>query len=122
MVVHWLNVTKCLAEKPGITRSKLDQDMGHLATIFLKHRQTNDLLTYEVVYLLHQMPKLPNSILVQIISNITQIMDKVELNLNFEDPSVYKDSPYFADYVSGMLLTIISYCFLGDSDIGALFG
>ena len=67
------------------------------------------------------MPKLPNVILLQIITNVSDIMKRINLNLNCLDPSIYKDSPYFADYVSGMMLTIICYCFLGDSDIAALF-
>ena len=67
------------------------------------------------------MPKLPNSILLQIITNITDVMKKANLNLNCENPVIYKDSPYLPDYVSGMMLTIICYCFLGDSDIAALF-
>ena len=48
-------------------------------------------------------------------------MKKINLNLNCADPAIYKDSPYLADYVSGMMLTIICYCFLGDSDIAYLF-
>ena len=68
------------------------------------------------------MPKLPNSILLQIITNISDIMKRINLSLNNEDPSLYKDSPYLSDYVSGMMLTIICYCFLGDFDIATLFG
>ena len=67
------------------------------------------------------MPKLPNQVLLHIISSISDIMKRLNLNLNLEDPQVYKDSPYFADYVSGMMLTIICYCFLGDTDIASLF-
>eukprot|EP00347_Sterkiella_histriomuscorum_P010935 403374369 len=122
LVKHWLQTTIALANQPALTRSKLDQEMGHLANIYLNHRPVVDLLTYEIIYFLHQMPKLPNSILLQIISNITDIMKKINLNLNCADPSLYQDSPYFADYVSGMMLTIICYCFLGDSDIAMLFG
>ncbi|CDW85401.1 UNKNOWN [Stylonychia lemnae] len=121
LVFHWLQTTIALGNQPGITRSKLDQEMGHLAFIYINHRKMTDLLTYEIIYFLHQMPKLPNTILLQIISNITDIMRKVNLSLNCADPSTYKDSTYFPDYVSGMMLTIVCYCFLGDSDIAQLF-
>lgn len=67
------------------------------------------------------MPKLPNQILLQIISGVSEVMKRLNLNLNQEDPQIYKDSPYLADYVSGMMLTIICYCFLGDTDIASLF-
>lgn len=67
------------------------------------------------------MPKLPNAILLQIITNVSELLKKIDMNLNCPDPSTYKDSLYFPDYVSGMMLTIISYCFLGDSDIAVLF-
>jgi hypothetical protein len=43
------------------------------------------------------------------------------MSLNCEDPSVYKDSPHFVDYINAMMITIVSYCFLGDTDIAILF-
>jgi len=70
-VDHWLLTTIGLANQPGLTRSKLDLEMGHLANIFLNHRKIKDLLTFEITYFLHQMPKLPNSILLQIVANIS---------------------------------------------------
>lgn len=81
-VTHWLQTTIELAHQPSITRSKLDQEMGHLAYIYLTHRQIKDLLTYEIIYFLHQMPKLPNSILFQIIADITTIMRNINLSIN----------------------------------------
>lgn len=43
------------------------------------------------------------------------------MSLNTEDPSIYSESPYLSDYVSGMMLTIICYCFLGDQEVATLF-
>ena len=48
-------------------------------------------------------------------------MKRINVSINCKDPTEYKDSPYLADYVSGMMLTIISYCFLGDTEIANLF-
>ena len=95
--------------------------MGHLASIYLEQRRSRELLTYEIIYFLHQMPKLPNAILLQIINNVSEVLKGHGLNLNSQDPSIYKDNAYFPDFISGMMLTIICYCFLGDSDIAYLF-
>jgi len=67
------------------------------------------------------MPKLPNSILLQIVANIGASLKKINISLNCEDPLQYRDSVYLPEYVSGMMITIICYCFLGDSDIACLF-
>ena len=67
------------------------------------------------------MPKLPNSILLQIIASINDTLKTIKISLNCQDPSIYKDSPYLPEYVSAMLLTIVAYCFLGDTDIASLF-
>jgi len=118
---HWLRVSIDIASRPGLTRSKFDQEMGHLAQIFLHVRPSKQLLTYEVIYFLHQMPKLPNAVLLEIIRNISRIFEGFGLNLNSEQPDPYFSSPYLPEYVSGMMVTVIAYCFLGDSDIAALF-
>lgn len=38
LVKHWLQTTIALANQPGITRSRMDKEMGHLANIYLNHR------------------------------------------------------------------------------------
>jgi hypothetical protein len=68
------------------------------------------------------MPKLPNAILLQIVTDIQSMLRKIGFSLNCENPlEEYSESVYFPDYVSGLMLTIVCYCFLGDSEIALLF-
>ena len=43
------------------------------------------------------------------------------MSVNCQDPSEYKNSEYLVEYVSGMMLIIICYCFLGNTEIAILF-
>lgn len=67
------------------------------------------------------MPKLPNSILLQVITEIQSLMKRLKFNLNCATPMDYIGNPNFPDFVSGLMLTIVCYCFLGDSEIALLF-
>jgi len=120
-VDKWIKASIQLASQPGITRSKLDIEMGKLAQVYSQKRKSYYLLTFEIIYLLQQMPKLPNSVLLQVITEIQSIMKKLDMNLNCSTPKQYIGHPFFPDFVSGLMLTIVCYCFLGDSEIALLF-
>lgn len=67
----WLRITHMLANKQSVTRTKLDQEMGNLALLFTRKRIIKQMLTFEIIYYLMQLPRLSNSLLTLVISRVT---------------------------------------------------
>ena len=82
----WLRITHLLANKQSVTRTKLDLEMGNLALLYMKHRIIKEMLTYEIVYYLMQLPRLPNNLLSLMISRVTSLLDRFGISLSKEDP------------------------------------
>ena len=83
------------------------------------------MLPFEIIYFLHQIPKMPNSVLLRIISKVQDALALIEINLgsNLKEQELLHMNPaHVAEIVSGNIIVMIAYCFLGDSDIAALFG
>ena len=98
-VVFWLKVTKIAASNPCASRTKVDEEFGTLAEIFL-HRESCTLLPFELVYFLKQAAKLQPDMLALIYERATK---------------VFKSTANAVERASACLLQIMSLCLLGET-------
>ena len=129
----WLRITYMLANKQSVTRTKLDQEMGNLALLFTRKRIIKQMLTFEIIYYLMQLPRLSNSLLTLVISRVTSQLDLFGISLSKADPlpplaercrygdGTESEEAYLVEYFSGLVVISASYCLLGDSDLSKCF-
>lgn len=97
-VVFWLKVTKIAASNPCASRTKVDEEFGTLAEIFLT-RETFTLLPFELVYFLKQAAKLQPDMLALIYERGAQV----------------SQSSNAVERASASMLQIMSLCLLGET-------
>ncbi|CAG9331076.1 unnamed protein product [Blepharisma stoltei] len=105
-VTFWLKVTKISACTPSASRTKLDEEFGGLAQVFL-YRQFTDLLPFEVIYFLKQHTKLLPDMLNTIFVTAEHIIQKLP-----KEPT----GSFLVEFCSAKMLQIMALCLNGDTE------
>lgn len=108
-VVFWLKVTKISACTPTASRTKLDEEFGALAQVFL-YRQYTSLLPFEVIYFLKQHTKLLADMLNTVFTTSDHIIKKLP-----KEPT----GSFLAELCSAKMLQIMALCLNGDTEEAA---
>jgi len=98
-VLFWLKVTKIAASNPCASRTKVDEEFGTLAEVFLM-RESCTLLPFELVYFLKQAAKLQPDMLALIYERATKVA-KATFNT--------------VECASASMLQLMSLCLLGET-------
>ena len=98
-VLFWLKVTKIAAGNPCASRTKVDEEFGDLAEIFLR-RVSCALLPFELVYFLKQASKLQPDML-------ALVYERAE--------AVTKAQSNVVERASAHMLQVMSLCLLGET-------
>jgi len=100
----WLKVCKIAAFTPSASKTKLDEDFGSLAQVFL-NREHRELLPFEVIYFLKQHTKLVSWMLDWILDKAEEVLEKVSNNNDF-----------LVEFCSAKMLQIMALSLDGSTD------
>lgn len=119
LAIKWLLSSVIIFKNYSFFKSKQEEDFSKLAIKFLGRCSMN-MLVFEVIYLMKYMPKLSDNIIMEIIEQVEEY--QASLTLYEEQLDSYlktnsKEDPLIIEYLSTILIKVVSYCLLGDTDI-----